>query len=85
MRALERSASRASAGESQTPAERPVSTSMSKRAPSQESTAQPLSPHPPRALSQQSSRPSTQSSTKKKEVMECTIKKTFVNRFTLER
>ena len=41
IRALERSASRASAGESQTPAERPVSTSMSKPAPSQASTAQP--------------------------------------------
>ena len=66
IRALERSASRASAGESQTPAERPVSTSMSKRAPSQASTAQPHSPQPPRTLSQQSSRPSTRASTKKK-------------------
>lgn len=66
IRALERSASRASAGESQTPAERPVSTSMSKRAPSQASTAQPHSPQPPRTPSQQSSRPSTRASTKKK-------------------
>ena len=66
IRALERSASRASAGESQTPAERPVSTSMSKRAPSRASTAQPHSPQPPRTPSQQSSRPSTRASTKKK-------------------
>lgn len=69
IRALERSASRASAltaGENQTPADRSVSTSMSKRATSQASTAHPHSPQPPRTPSQQSSRPSTRTSTKKK-------------------
>lgn len=69
IRALERSASRASAtsaGESQTPADRPVSTSMSKRPTSQASTAQAQTPQPPRTASQQSTRPSTRASTKKK-------------------
>lgn len=68
IRALERSASRASASvaESQTPADRPVSTSMSKRPTSQASTTQPQSPQPPRTPSQQSTRPSTRTSTKKK-------------------
>jgi len=69
IRALERTASRASAltpTESQTPADRPVSTSMSKRPTSQASTAQAHSPQPPRTPSQQSSRPSTRTSTKKK-------------------
>ncbi|XP_020618075.1 axonemal dynein light chain domain-containing protein 1-like [Orbicella faveolata] len=69
IRALERTASRASAltpTESQTPADRPVSSSMSKRPTSQASTAQAHSPQPPRTASQQSSRPSTRTSTKKK-------------------
>lgn len=69
IRALERSASRASAltpTESQTPADRPVSTSMSKRPTSQASTTQPHSPQSPRTPSQQSSRSATRTSTKKK-------------------
>lgn len=69
IRALERSASRASAltaEESQTPADRPATTSVAKRPASQASTAQAHSPHPPRTPSQQSSRPSTRTSTKKK-------------------
>lgn len=69
IRALERSASRASAtsaGDSQTPADRPVSTSMSKRPASQASTVQAQTPQPPRTASQQSTRPSTRASTKKK-------------------
>ena len=68
IRALERTASRASSTPtgSQTPADRPVSTSMSKRPTSQASTTQPHSPQPPRTPSQLSSRPSTRTSTKKK-------------------
>lgn len=70
IRALERSASRASASTgdgSQTPTDKPASSSASKRPTSQASTARAQSPQPPppRSTSQQPSRPSTRTSTRK--------------------
>ena len=66
IRALERSASRASASTgdgSQTPTDKAASTSALKRPNTQGSSAQ---AHSPRSTSQQSSRPSTRASSRKK-------------------